>query len=368
MDSTQFFQPLYNALALQRATSEAKYKVGQNNALMNLNQQRLGMEQQRLNMLGRQNALENQQQQSQLEQIAAFRNAAGTLENTPEGHAQLQRKFPMLYKQSGLSSMLPEQPKLLTGNYVDEAGNYNVYSADPNSGDVRQLALGKSRKPTPAASVTVDVGGKGMSKLAEEMSKSLVARRPDVVDAANGLQTIAQAENLLDAGVITGTGAEFLLNAGKALQRIGVRVDDDEIANTEAYTALMGKEVGSLIRMFGSGTGLSDADRQYAERIAAGKITINERSLRKILNMNKKARTNLIRRYNREANQAMSRPGAEQLPYDLVVPFEQQAAQQETQPAVQRREAPPQAVEYLRQNPHLADAFQEKYGYLPEGF
>lgn len=115
MDSTQFFQPLYNALALQRATSEAKYKVGQNNALMNLNQQRLGMEQQRLDMLGRQNALENQQQQSQLEQIAAFRNAAGTLENTPEGHAQLQRKFPMLYKQSGLSSMLPEQPKLDQG-------------------------------------------------------------------------------------------------------------------------------------------------------------------------------------------------------------------------------------------------------------
>lgn len=155
MDSGQFFRPLYNALALQRATSDATYQVNQNNALMNLRQRGMDMDQQRLDMLGQQNALKNQQQQSQLEQMAAFRNAAATLENTPEGHAQLQRQFPMLYKQAGLSSMLPEQPKPLTGNYVDDEGNYNVYSADPGSGEVRQLALGRSRKPTPTTSVHV---------------------------------------------------------------------------------------------------------------------------------------------------------------------------------------------------------------------
>ena len=85
----------------------------------------------------------------------------------------------------------------------------------------------------------------------------------------------------------------------------------------------MGKEVGSLIRMFGSGTGLSDADRMYAEKIAGGNISVNEQSLRKMIAINKRARINLIRRYNREARQAMGKPGAEQLPYDLTVPFEQ---------------------------------------------
>jgi hypothetical protein len=155
MDVRQFWQPTHNALANMPRLAEQKLAVQQNNALMNLRQRGMDMDQQRLDMLGRQNALENQQQQSQLEQMAAFRNAAATLENTPEGHAELQRQFPMLYKQAGLSSMLPEQPKPLTGNYVDDEGNYNVYSADPGSGEVRQLALGRSRKPTPTTSVHV---------------------------------------------------------------------------------------------------------------------------------------------------------------------------------------------------------------------
>jgi len=30
--------------------------------------------------------------------------------------------------------------------------------------------------------------------------------------------------------------------------------------------------------------------------------------------------------------------------------------------------APPEAIEYLKQNPQLSEQFKQKYGYLPEGF
>lgn len=43
----------------------------------------------------------------------------------------------------------------------------------------------------------------------------------------------------------------------------------------------------------------------------------------------------------------------------------EQAPQQQTQPPQQQ--APPQAIEYLRQNPQFKGAFQQKYGYLPDG-
>jgi hypothetical protein len=79
--------------------------------------------------------------------------------------------------------------------------------------------------------------------------------------------------------------------------------------------------------------------------------------------MNKKARVNLIKNYNREARQAMSRPGADQLPFDLVVPYEESSVTPRL-----RREAPPEAIEKLRGNPGLANYFKKKYGYLPEGF
>jgi len=364
MDVSQFWAPTHKALSMVPRLAEQKLAMRQDNALMDLRRQGMEMDQQRFNLEQDQLAAQVEQQQTKLAELAQFRQAAGQLENTPEGHAQLQRRFPMLYKEAGLSSMLPEQPKLSSDyqTYLSGMGMQNspaAYRAWQDS----VIAQKRAGATQVSNVISNKVGEKGMTKLAEKMAESIVSRRSDVVDAANGLQTIAQAEHLLDAGVITGTGAEFLLNAGKALQRIGVKVDDDAISNTEAYTALMGKEVGSLIRMFGSGTGLSDADRQYAEKIAGGKISVNEKSLRRILAMNKKARANLIKNYNREARQAMSRPGADQLPFDLVVPYEESPVT----PSL-RQEAPPGAIKKLRENPGLAHYFKEKYGYLPEGF
>jgi hypothetical protein len=361
MDARQFFEPTYNALAMGPRLAEQKLAVQQNNALMDLRRQGMEMDQQRFNLEQDQLAAQVEQQQTKLAELAQFRQAAGQLENTPEGHAQLQRRFPMLYKEAGLSSMLPE----LSADYQTYLSGMGMQNSPEAYRAWQDSVIAQKRAGATQVSNVISnkVGEKGMTKLAEKMAENIVSRRADVVDAANGLQTIAQAENLIDAGVITGTGAEFLLNAGKALQRIGVKVDDDAISNTEAYTALMGKEVGSLIRMFGSGTGLSDADRQYAEKIAGGKISVNEKSLRRILAMNKKARVNLIKNYNREARQAMSRPGADQLPFDLVVPYEESSVT----PSL-RQEAPPGAIKKLRENPGLAHYFKEKYGYLPEGF
>ena len=129
-------------------------------------------------------------------------------------------------------------------------------------------------------------------------AKNLLDQQGAAQDAVTSLQSTQEALSLLNSGVITGFGADFKLGLGKALQQVGFHGADDAIANTEAYVAQRVQETGRLIKMFGSGTGLSDADRAYAAKAAAGQISLDEASIRKILEINQRAAQNVISRFN----------------------------------------------------------------------
>ena len=88
----------------------------------------------------------------------------------------------------------------------------------------------------------------------------------------------------------------------------------DDVSNTEAYISLIGREVGRVIKDFGAGTGLSDADREYANKIAGGDITITKDGLRRILSIAKKVNNELITRHNRDIDN-FSDKALEALPY-----------------------------------------------------
>jgi hypothetical protein len=199
------------------------------------------------------------------------------------------------------------------------------------------LARMSERKRSTAAAgadkIDVNVGDKSMTELGKEMSKALVSERKDVQGAVTSLENLKEAKSMLDSGMITGTGAEFLTNAGNLLaSRLGFEAAEDPVANTQAFAATMGTQVGQIIKQFGSGTGLSDADREYAEKIVGGKITLNEKAIRKLIRINEKAFKNVIRRFNKKASQAMSRPGADSLPYDLRVDYEFDEKQKKEKP------------------------------------
>jgi hypothetical protein len=61
----------------------------------------------------------------------------------------------------------------------------------------------------------------------------------------------------------------------------------------------MGANVGQLIKQFGAGTGLSDADREFAMQMAGSKITLTEQALRKILDINDRAANKIIDTHNK---------------------------------------------------------------------
>jgi hypothetical protein len=117
-------------------------------------------------------------------------------------------------------------------------------------------------------------------------------------DAVSTLDTINLGRDLLNKGMVTGFGADFLVSAGQALKQVGIDLDSDASANAQTYAATLAGNVGRLIKLFGAGTGLSNADREYAEKMAGGKISLDERALRRILDINERSARNVINKHN----------------------------------------------------------------------
>lgn len=184
----------------------------------------------------------------------------------------------------------------------------------PRTGETKYLTTpdGQRVMPMDKRSVTnIDMKGEGAfaGELGKLEAKSVVEGRGAAEDARSIIETVNAGRRLLDKGVITGVGANAKLAFAKGLQQIGVTSADGSIESTEAYMSNMAQNVGKLIKQFGAGTGLSDTDRAYAEKMAAGDISFNESSLRKILTMSEQAARNVISKHNARVKDVKSQTG-----------------------------------------------------------
>ena len=188
-------------------------------------------------------------------------------------------------------------------------------------------------------------------ELGKGQAKSIIDSRAAAQDAASIIDTVNIGRDILKGGVITGAGADFFVNFNQALKTAGVDFGyADAAANSQAYAANMAQNVGKLIKQFGAGTGLSDADRQYAEKMAGGKITLDAKALNKILDINERAARNVITRHNKDVEGVKA-----------IIPLKVEMPAKRAEP-VAVVTAPPVAIEYLRANPSMKNAFDAKYG------
>ena len=151
--------------------------------------------------------------------------------------------------------------------------------------------------------------------------------------------------------MITGAGADFLVNLNQGLKTVGIDAGyADAAANSQAFTANMAGNVGKLIKQFGAGTGLSDADREFAKDMAGGRISLDAKAINRILDINERAARNVIARHNKDVKGIKTN-----IPLEVEMPPEIKA------PAAVVT-APPSAINYLRANPSMKSAFDAKYG------
>jgi hypothetical protein len=154
-----------------------------------------------------------------------------------------------------------------------------------------------------ASNITNKQEGAFESGLGTGQSKRIMDSQVAAQDAATILETNQVGRELLKSGAITGTGADFFVGFNNALKQAGIDFGyADAAANSQAYAAAMGANVGRLIKQFGAGTGLSDDDRKFAEQMAGSKISLTETALRRILDINDKTANRVIDLHNKNVS------------------------------------------------------------------
>lgn len=188
------------------------------------------------------------------------------------------------------------------------------------------------------------------SELGKGQAESIVKSKTAAQDAASIIDTVNTGRDIMKSGMITGAGADFLVNLNQGLKTAGIDAGyADAAANSQAFTANMAGNVGKLIKQFGAGTGLSDADREFAKDMAGGRVSLDAKAINRILNINEKAARNVITRHNKEVKGIKTN-----IPLEVEMPT--------VAPSVAVVAAPSSAITYLRANPTMKSAFDAKYG------
>jgi hypothetical protein len=137
----------------------------------------------------------------------------------------------------------------------------------------------------------------GREKFATTLAEGAATRLGAALDRARGAQRsidlTQRIRPLLDSpNFISGTLANARLTVAKA---VGI-----DVSETEAYFSAIGQQVAENIKQFGAGTGLSDKDREFAEKMAGGKESLSVEGIRRILRINEEVSRELVKSYNSE--------------------------------------------------------------------
>jgi pimeloyl-ACP methyl ester carboxylesterase len=191
--------------------------------------------------------------------------------------------------------------------FADEYAKRRVPTAEamlpytqPKSPEVLAQEVMKARAGAP----TTVIGGTG--KFGEAVAKG---GGEEIVESRNqasaALASINNIQSLLplvsSPEFISGTLGDARLAVAKALNLPGA-------TETQVYFSGIGRDVAEIIKAFGAGTGLSDADREFAKGIAGGDIKLTGPAIRKILWLNANYNNERIKRYNQRVSEIASNP------------------------------------------------------------
>lgn len=137
------------------------------------------------------------------------------------------------------------------------------------------------------------------NSLAKELVGDFVGNLPKAQALATDIGAIHSARDALDSGIFTGQGADINQQIGKFGSLIGI--NDPRVQNTELFLQATAARVLPIVKNLGSGAGITDADRVFAEKLAAGNTKFEEGTLRRLLDISERANRAAITQHNEQA-------------------------------------------------------------------
>ncbi len=185
----------------------------------------------------------------------------------------------------GLMPTPPKMPEPATSQKEYEYYNY-LQRMDP-----QRAAQYKALFLDPHPSTQINIGDKGETefskKIAEARVGTLTESSKQAQSAIGGFAALSEAYDRADKA-LTGLTAKPALGIARALSAMGVAPAKDVVQNTQTFQKLAGE--GALIylrsRDLGSGTAVSDADREFVLNLAGGNIGLDKGSIKRVLRVN----------------------------------------------------------------------------------
>ena len=186
-----------------------------------------------------------------------------------------------------------------------------VYNDQTNT-YVKASELGLVRK-APQIQEVIDKGQEvGVRAMAEANVENFVELNTKAQDARDMIELIDRQTGRLEGGMPTGLAANVELNLRRFGELVGLPYDP-AVTNAETFISEAGKIVADQIKDFGSGTGLSDADREYAKLIAAADITTQQEALFNLLKIRRQAMVETVQSFNKVRTATAKRVGEQNM-------------------------------------------------------
>lgn len=192
----------------------------------------------------------------------------------------------VLYKDGKQVGSIPDRPErpVVAPSAVRE---YEFAKTQGYQGTFEQWQTNQRK----AGATRVNVSSSTEKKYGEQFAGFTAKADVDLLDSARKAPALAERANriketLATGKVITGAGADMRLSLGKALNLVGAS-DAETIANTETLATSMAQNTLDAIKAsgLGSGTGFSNADRDFLEKAVGGKINLEAATINRLADL-----------------------------------------------------------------------------------